>query len=121
MSIEMNETEGGRVLEVRLAGKLVKEDYEQFVPAAERLVNAHGQIRLLVEMHDFHGWSAAALWQDLKFDMKHFRDIERPAVVGEKRWHHGAAVFCRPFTTTVISYFDAAQLAEARRWLGERS
>lgn len=65
----------------------------------ERLVKQHGKIRMLVEMHDFHGWTAGALWEDVKFDAKHFHDIERLALVGETKWEKGMAVFCKPFTT----------------------
>ncbi len=35
-------------------------------------------------MHDFHGWSAGVLWEGVKFDWKHYGDIERLAIVGEK-------------------------------------
>ena len=31
---------------------------------------------MLVEMHDFHGWTAGAIWEDIRFDAKHFTDIE---------------------------------------------
>ena len=41
-------------------------------------------------MTGLHGWDAGALWEDIKFDIKHFADIERLAMVGEKKWHrHG--------------------------------
>ncbi len=116
-TVVLKEMNGGKVLEVQLTGKLAKEDYEHFIPAVERLVKQHGRIRLLLEMHDFHGWTAGALWEDIKFDAKHFRDIERVAMVGESKWQHGMAVFCRPFTTAKIHYFDRAAIEEARTWL----
>jgi hypothetical protein len=116
-SVTLKETNGSKVLEVGLTGMLAKEDYEQFGPAVERLVKAHGKIRMLVEMHDFHGWSAGALWQDIKFDAKHFKDIERLAIVGEAKWQHGMAVFCTPFTTAKVRYFDRGSLDQARAWL----
>jgi len=116
-AVTLKETNGGKVLEIQLTGKLAKEDYEQFVPVVERLVKEHGKIRMLVEMHDFHGWTAGALWQDLKFDAKHFSDIERLAIVGESKWQHGMAVFCKPFTTAKIRYFDRPAIDQAREWL----
>jgi hypothetical protein len=116
-SVTLRETGEGKVLEIQLTGKLSNEDYAQFVPAVERLVKQHGKIRMLVEMHDFHGWTAGALWQDIKFDAKHFKDIERLAMVGEKKWQHGMAVFCKPFTAAKVRYFDRAFLDEARTWL----
>lgn len=116
-AVTLNEINDGKILEVHLTGKLAKEDYPRFLPAVERLVNKHGKIRMLVEMHDFHGWTAGALWQDIKFDAKHFRDIERIAMVGETKWQHGMAVFCKPFTAAEIRYFGHAALDQARAWL----
>jgi SpoIIAA-like len=116
-AVTLKESNGGNVLETQLTGKLAKEDYNLFVPVVERLVKDHCKIRLLVEMHDFHGWSAGALWEDIKFDAKHFRDIDRIAIVGEKKWQHGMAVFCKPFTTASVRYFDRTELAQAREWL----
>ena len=117
MNVTLNEKNGGKLLEVQLSGKLVKEDYAHFVPVVERLVKEHGKIRMLVNMHDFHGWTAGALWEDLKFDAKHFNNIERIAIVGETQWEHGMAIFCKPFTTAKIRYFDSASGNEALAWL----
>ena len=117
MATQLNERNGGRLLEVQVSGKLTHEDYQQFVPAFERLVKQHGKIRVFFEMVDFHGWEAAALWDDIKFDLKHFSDIERLAMVGDKGWEKGMSVFCRPFTTAKIRYFDQSAAGEARSWL----
>ena len=119
MSIQLNEENGGRILVVHVSGKLAKADYEHFVPEFERLVRQHGKLRVLFDMAGFHGWEAGAMWEDIKFDMKHFADIERLAMVGEKKWQHGMATFCKPFTKATIRYFDHADAAEARKWLGE--
>ncbi len=120
MAVELKELDNGRLLEVHLTGKLVKKDYETFLPAVERLVKQHGKIRMLVETHDFHGWTAGALWEDIKFDVKHFNDIERLTIVGETKWEKGMAAFCTPFTTAKVRYFDHAKTDEAREWLAEK-
>jgi hypothetical protein len=117
MATRLTEKNGGKVLEVAVSGKLTHGDYELFIPAFERLVKQHGKIRVLFEMTDFHGWEAAALWDDVKFDLKHFSDIERLAIVGNKRWEKGMSVFCRPFTTATIRYFDHAAIEDARNWV----
>lgn len=119
MAIKLGENDGGETLNVSLTGKLVKEDYETFVPVVERLVKQHGKVRMLVRMHEFHGWTAGALWEDTKFAAHHFSDIERLAVVGEAKWQHGMAVFCKPFTTAQIRYFDQAEAGKADEWLAE--
>lgn len=119
MPIQLTEQDGGKVLAVHVSGKLAKEDYEHFVPEFERLVKEHGKLRVLFEMTGFHGWEGGALWEDIKFELKHFSDIERLAMVGETKWQHGMAVFCKPFTTASIRYFDHANAAEAEKWLRE--
>lgn len=119
MAIIMNEGANGKVLDVRAAGKLSHADYLLFGPEFERLISAHGKIRVLFEMIDFNGWETAAVWDDIKLDVKHFADIERIAMVGDKKWERGMAAFCKPFTTAKIRYFDAPDLDKAREWVEE--
>lgn len=107
----------GNQLHVRITGKLTKEFYDRLEPAVEEQIAEHGKLRLLVELIDFHGWTAGALWEDIKFDVKHFNDIERLALVGDSKWEQGMAVFCKPFTTAKVKYFDRSELDQAEQWL----
>jgi hypothetical protein len=107
----------GKLLHVKVTGKLTKEAYEAFAPVVDEQIQEHGKVRILFEMHDFHGWTAGALWEDMKFDFKHWKDIERLAIVGESKWEEGMSVFCKPFTSAKIQYFDIAKLAEAKAWI----
>jgi len=117
MPIKFEDEDEGKVLAVHISGKLTKADYVFFTPEFERLVKLNGKLRVLFDMTGFHGWDAGALWEDIKFDVKHFADIERLAMVGDKKWQQGMATFCKPFTKATIKYFDHADAAEARTWL----
>jgi hypothetical protein len=119
MPISLTEENGGKLLAVHVSGKLAKADYEHFVPEFERLVRLHGKLCVLFDMAGFHGWTAGALWEDTKFAMHHFNDIDSLAVVGDKKWQEGMATFCKPFTKATIRYFDHTDTAQARSWLGE--
>lgn len=119
MSFRIVEATAGNLIEVHATGKLTREAYEAFVPMTEQKIKEHGKVRILFVMHDFHGWDMGAVWADFKFDLKHFRNIERLALVGETKWEKGMAVFCRPFTTASIRYFDHTKIEDARAWLGE--
>ena len=119
VSIQLIEESGGKAVVVKVSGKLVRADYEHFVPEFERLVREHGKLHILFDMADFHGWEGGALWEDIKFDVKHFADIDRLAMVGDKKWQHGMATFFKPFTKAISRYFDQANAAEARKWLDE--
>jgi hypothetical protein len=74
-------------------------------------------MRVLFEMCDFHGWDAGALWEEIKFDTRHFGDIERLACVGNRNWEKWLTEFCIPFTKAAIRYFGCAEEATARTWL----
>jgi len=119
MSISLREEAGGKVLVIRLGGKLTTADYERFVPEVERLIRRHGKVRMLIQMHDFHGWHLSALWDDIKFDLKHFAHIERLALVGESKWEEGMAAFCKPFTGAMVRYFDESKSGDSLKWINE--
>ena len=117
MSLELQQEMDGKLLMVHFSGKLHKDDYAHFLPAVEEAIAKHGKLRMLVDMHDLHGWSAGGLWEDVKFDWKHFRDIDRLAMVGETKWEQWMATFCKPFTTATIRYFPREQAGEAQTWV----
>ena len=118
MPINLIEENGGMLLAVHVSGKLVKADYEHFVPEFERLVGLHGKLHMLFDMTGFNAWTAGALCENTNFAMHHFSDIDRLAVVGEQKWQEGMATFCKPFTKATVKYFDHTVATEARNWLG---
>jgi len=119
IAAEEDQSQEEWIVKTTIRGKLVKKDYETFVPKMERLIEEYGRIRLLVKLIDFHGWTAGALWEDTKFAARHFTDIERLALVGEKKWQKGMATFCKPFTKAEIRYFDLSEVEDAEAWIRE--
>jgi hypothetical protein len=123
MPIELNtrSNDGGRFLEVIATGKLRVADYDRFVPAVRSCIDRDGKIAVLLVLRDFEGWTAGALWEDIKFDAKHFNDLQRLAIVGESRWQRGMAVFCKPFTTAAVRFFESEERALAEKWVVGRA
>ncbi len=117
--IEQLPTGSDQVLGFKMSGKLHDEDYKHFVPAVDAAVAKHGKVRMLAQFHDFHGWDARALWDDIKFSTTHCTKIDRIALVGEKSWEKWMAAVCKPFTMAKIRYFDASELDAAKAWLAE--
>lgn len=118
MAVQLDHDASKKVLTVKLSGKLEKDDYTLLEPMVEEMIRQDEKVNLLLVLHDFHGWTAGALWEDIKFDANHFRDIAKLAIVGETKWEKGMATFCKPFTTAKIQYFPDFQLLEARKWIG---
>jgi hypothetical protein len=122
MPIKLTELNDAKVLEVAATGKLTHEDYQQhFIPEIERLTKQHQKIRLLFEMTQFHGWEPKAAWDDLKLDFKHRHDIERVAMVGEKKWQHWMTELAKPFVAAKVRYFDQTEAEQARAWIAEEA
>ena len=122
MPITLGATEASRtgadnLAVIKVSGKLTTEDYALIVGELERLIENTRRIRLLIELHDFNGWTAGAMWEDIKFDFRHFSDIERIAVVGENRWEKGMTLFFKPFTAAIVRYFDNTSLDKAEDWI----
>ena len=103
----------------KLSGKLHDEDYKKFVPLVDAEIAKDGKVNVLAQFHDFHGWDAAALWDDIKFSTTHCTEVEKIALVGEKSWEKWMASVCKPFTMAKIEYFDAANIDAAWAWLAK--
>ncbi len=117
--LTFHEKSSGNVLGVLAHGKLTHADYQQLVPKLEGLIQEYGKIRVLFELEDCQGWEIGAAWDDLKFSFRHHGDLERCAVVGEKRWQKWMTKLSRPFFT--VKYFDKTELEKAWQWIGEGS
>ena len=120
MAVTLTEREGGKTLEVRVNGTLLRDDYRRFAPRFQQLVKTHGKINVLLELVDFHGWDRNATWNEVEPDLKQFASITQLAMVGEKTWDRLLSILCRPFVPAQIRYFDRTAIDAAREWLGPR-
>ena len=116
--IEQLASPSEKVLGFKLSGKIHDEDYKTFVPAIDAAAGT-GKVRLLAQFHDFHGWDARALWDDIKFATKHCFEVERIALVGDSKWEEWMAKVCKPFTMAKVQYFDAKDIDKAWSWVKE--
>lgn len=105
------------MLGFKMSGKLHDADYKTFVPIVEAAIKAQGKVRLLARFEDFHGWDLHALWDDTKFATEHCKDVERVALVGDKKWEEWMAKVCKPFTLAKLKYFDAHEIEAAWQWV----
>ena len=118
-AIEVPETALDNIVELEIADKLTTEDYALIIGEIEGRIEKFNKIRLLIRLYDFKGWTAGAMWEDIKFDLRHFNDVERIGVVGENNWEKGMTFFFKPFTLAEVRYFDQDHLGQARSWIWE--
>ncbi|WP_205502115.1 SpoIIAA family protein [Rufibacter psychrotolerans] len=115
--VEILNTQKPDLFAARLSGKVGKEEYDLIVPALEAQIAQQGKIDLYWEMTDFEGWSAGAMWEDIKFDVKHVNSFRKVAIVGDETWENTITKLIKPFTTAEVQFFPATQRAEAMAWV----
>jgi hypothetical protein len=105
----------------KISGKLSVDDYDRLLPKLDEGIAAHGKISLLVLMGDFEGWASLdAAKADFKLGTQQYRQVERTAFVGEKKWQEWMVKLMDPFTRRVDErYLDLDRLDEAWQWIEE--
>lgn len=117
MPFEIQESSGSLV-SVKIKGILKKSELDQMQKVAEKAIEREGKVRILVTLDNFLGWERGDDWGDISFDIKHDKDIEKIAIVGDEKWRDLALAFlAKPFRPMEIEYFDSPQLDMARSWI----
>jgi SpoIIAA-like len=107
------------IVGVRAKGRVTKKDYDEIlVPKVEDAFGRHPKLRCLYEIGpEFSGMDPGAVWEDLKVGFGHLTGWERIAVVTDVEWIRQAINVFRFLVPGKTRLFDAAQAAEARRWI----
>src|SRR5260221_14550182 len=74
----------GRLVALRVAGKLTKEDMVTVAPPLEEKIRENGKVDLLCDMTDLHGWSLGGFLVEVKFEAKNAKDFRRVAGITGK-------------------------------------
>jgi hypothetical protein len=108
---------GGDVLGYRLSGRLTEVEVKEIQREMDAAIEEHGKVRVLCEMGDFSGADPSAVWQDMKFTPTYVKDLERFALVGDKRWHKVVTELSDKLGFADAEFFEVSQLEEAWDWI----
>jgi len=105
----------------KVSGKVTAEDYDVLLPRLDEAISAHGKINLLVVMGDFEGWAGLdAAKADFKLGTQQYRQVEKAAFVGDKKWQEWMVKIMDPFTRrTDERFFDLDSMEDAWQWFKE--
>src|SRR5258707_4405768 len=95
----------GRLVALRVAGKLTKEDMVSVAPPLEEKIRENGKVDLLCDMTDLHGWSLGGFLAELKFDAKHAKDFRRVAGITGETIYSVLAAMLKTLSSTGIKNF----------------
>jgi|KBSMisStaDraftv2_1062788.scaffolds.fasta_scaffold488975_2 hypothetical protein len=106
------------VLTIRISGKLRQSELVTAQKNAAAILRKRGGSRLLVLAEKFDGWEKGGDWGNLSGQEQLDAQIDRMAIVGEKRWEDVALLFTgKGLRHIEIEYFSPTDLPRARSWL----
>ncbi|TPE45158.1 SpoIIAA family protein [Pontibacter mangrovi] len=117
--LQLLEQSKDSLVALRISGSVDRNDYDVMLPLLQERIKQHGKIRVYAEVQDVEDYSLKALWEDIKFDVKHATDFSKVALVGDKKWVDWLTVMAKPFTSAEVKYFDFSQQPQAWAWINE--
>jgi SpoIIAA-like len=117
MSAEILDADMG-VLTIRISGKLRQSELSTAQKNAAEILKKRGGSSVLVLAEKFEGWEKGGDWGELSGQAQLDAQIDRMAIVGEKRWEDVALLFTGKGIRHIdIEYFSPTDLPRARSWL----
>lgn len=118
--IETIPTADGRIIGFSIDGKIDDEDIRRITDEVIQRLESYDRLRLYAEVKHWTGITPKALFEDIKFALKHFRDFEREAIVSDKAWLKTMATAGdRLFPSIEVKHFGWENRAEALTWVEE--
>jgi hypothetical protein len=104
-------------LALRFSGKVTGAEYQQFLDAVAKRLQAGSPVSLVIEFtgFEFYGDFEAAV-KDFKFGFGEYKHIRRAAFVGDQKWISWFTRFVGPFTKAEEKHFAADQFDTAFSW-----
>jgi hypothetical protein len=117
--IEVLPESQNKVLVFKATGKLTHQDYKDvLIPRVEATIREQGKARVLLDLtDDFHGWEAAALWDDLRVGLTHRRDFEKMGVVGGPQWIRPMLRLGARLMSGEVESFSPSERGRAVEWI----
>jgi len=102
-----------------IRGKLDAKDYDFLLPKLDEAITKYGKINLLADFGNFDGWeSMEAAKDDYKFGTHQYRQVEKAAFIGDKKWQKWMVNIMAPFTrNTEERFYEPDQIEEAWKWI----
>ncbi len=119
MTLGYHEDHEARTIEIDVAGRVTREDFDAIAPKVEQFANDHGPIKMLEVVRHLDGIDPGLIWEGLRLDFRVVPRISHCAVVGDAAWLSPltrAASVVMPMT---LRCFPMAEIDAARAWLAE--
>ncbi|MEG6507492.1 STAS/SEC14 domain-containing protein [Methyloligella sp. 2.7D] len=115
--LSYKESDNAKTAEITVSGRVSTEEFDAVAAKLEAFIARHGDIRVLEIVESFEGMDATAFWHDIRFSLRHLKDLTRCAVVCEAKIVDLWSELVAPFSRCEVRYFKPGEEEEARDWL----
>lgn len=107
------------VVGIKFNGLITSQDYtDTLVPLIAQKAAEHDKLKLLCVMDQyFDGYSAGAMWDDLRFGFSHMTTFSKIALVTDLDWIRKGAKLFGSLMPTEVMVFDLADIEDAEDWI----
>jgi hypothetical protein len=107
------------LIALQVEGKIVKTDYELLNTLLRNVRENYDTIRLYLEINNIEGIEPSAVWEDIKTYFRHFRDIDRVAVISSDSTVKTLTNLGKTFVSGETRFFNDSDFMRAREWIRE--
>jgi hypothetical protein len=104
------------VVGFEVSGKLEATDYRDVLLPAIQQAAADGEVRVVIVMPTFEGFSGGAMWQDLKMGVENWRKWKRMALVTDVDWMRHGTDWFGWMVPGEVKHFALVEKAAAIAW-----
>ncbi|MEQ9618476.1 MAG: STAS/SEC14 domain-containing protein [Deltaproteobacteria bacterium] len=116
--LEIIPFEEGNIIGFRLKGRIEDEEFDEALGMIEEKLKNHEKLRVYAEVEKVGGMSVNTLMKDIHFNLRHWRDFEKEAVVSDKGWIETWVKFAsRLFPHIEVRHFSFEEKEEAMEWV----
>ncbi len=102
-------------IELDMIGEVTGDDYKKVKPQLEAIFKKVGKAKFLIDLNQLKKFDLSAIYQDIKFDLQHLKNIGTTAIVGTKKTYEALSSVIDKFYPEKIKHFE--DQVEALHWL----
>ncbi len=109
----------GHIIRVNVLGRMNAEAYDHLVPYIDTAIDEFQGARVLFDLSKYVGRDPDEGFDVPEFNLPHWAEVERVAIVGHERFEPRTPAFCAPFTSATVRFFYPNQIKDAEEWIHE--
>lgn len=118
--VELIDFQKGNVVGLRIDGKITEDEFEKIASFCEDKLKEFPNFRLYAELESYGGVDPKAVLKDIKFGIKHWKEIDKEAIVTDQQWmQHVAQAADKLFPGIEVKAFPFEEDTWAKKWIAE--